>query len=180
MVTGRCYRPALELHGGLPATLEALASRLPAREDVARPDFVAEVRSRLDEGFDAALHNKGSLVHPLRFIHDLQSVVDDQTTVISDVGSHYMWLARHLYAYNPRRLLFSNGQQTLGVALPWAMATRLVRPQEKIISISGDGGFLFSAMELETAVREKLDFVHLVRGLNLVRKHWFRRQVMSR
>lgn len=162
MVTGRCYRPSVELHGGLPATLDALVARLPARSDVARPDFVAEVRGRLDAGLEEALHRDGPLVHPLRFIHDLQSVVDDQTTVISDVGSHYMWLARHLYSYNPRRLLFSNGQQTLGVALPWAMATRLVRPAEKIISISGDGGFLFSAMELETAVREKLDFVHFV------------------
>lgn len=162
MVTGRCYRPALELHGGLLATLDSLAARLPARDEVARPAFVAEVRAQLDQDIGAALEHKGSLTHPLRFIHDIQSVVDDQTTVISDVGSHYMWLARHLYSYNPRRLLFSNGQQTLGVALPWAMATRLIRPKEKIISISGDGGFLFSAMELETAVREKLDFVHFV------------------
>ena len=103
-----------------------------------------------------------SPIHPLRFIHDLQSVVDDNTTVISDIGSHYMWLARHLYCYQPRHLLFSNGQQTLGVALPWAMATTLVRPNENVISISGDGGFLFSAMELETAVREKLHFVHFI------------------
>jgi len=50
----------------------------------------------------------------------------------------------------------------LGVALPWAIAAKLVRPNEKIISISGDGGFLFSAMELETAVREKVDFVHCI------------------
>ena len=89
-------------------------------------------------------------------------MVDDNTTVISDIGSHYMWLARHLYCYQPRHLLFSNGQQTLGVALPWAMATTLVRPNENVISISGDGGFLFSAMELETAVREKLHFVHFI------------------
>ena len=56
----------------------------------------------------------------------------------------------------------TNGQQTLGVGLPWAIAACLVRPQEKVISISGDGGFLFSAMELETAVRLKCNLVHLV------------------
>jgi acetolactate synthase I/II/III large subunit len=38
----------------------------------------------------------------------------------------------------------------------------LARPGQKVISISGDGGFLFSAAELETAVREKMDFVHIV------------------
>jgi acetolactate synthase-1/2/3 large subunit len=56
----------------------------------------------------------------------------------------------------------TNGQQTLGVGLPWAIAASLVRPSEKVISVSGDGGFLFSAMELETAVRLKCNLVHLV------------------
>jgi acetolactate synthase-1/2/3 large subunit len=59
-------------------------------------------------------------------------------------------------------LLFTNGQQTLGVGLPWAIAASLVRPGEKVLSISGDGGFLFSAAELETAVRLKCDLVHLI------------------
>jgi acetolactate synthase I/II/III large subunit len=48
------------------------------------------------------------------------------------------------------------------VGLPWAIAACLVRPGEKVISISGDGGFLFSAGELETAVRLKCNLVHLV------------------
>src|ERR1700710_2631726 len=50
----------------------------------------------------------------------------------------------------------------LGVALPWAIAATLVRPNEKVLSISGDGGFLFSAMELETAVRLKSHLVHMI------------------
>ena len=58
--------------------------------------------------------------------------------------------------------MFSNGQQTLGVALPWAIAACLADPGSKVISVSGDGGFLFSAVELETAVRLKCNFVHLV------------------
>ncbi len=59
-------------------------------------------------------------------------------------------------------MLITNGQQTLGVALPWAIAASVVRPHEKVLSISGDGGFLFSAMELETAVRLKANIVHMV------------------
>jgi acetolactate synthase-1/2/3 large subunit len=120
------------------------------------------LREDVDAGLNEALTFPQTPIHPLRFIHDLQNVIDDNTTVISDIGSHYMWIARHLYCYRPHHLLFSNGQQTLGVALPWAMATTLVRPEEKVISISGDGGFLFSAMELETAVREKCHFVHFM------------------
>ena len=69
---------------------------------------------------------------------------------------------RHFYCFEPRRLLFSNGQQTLGVALPWAIAATLARPGEPVISMSGDGGFLFSAQELETAVRLGCNFTHLI------------------
>ncbi|MFX8891543.1 thiamine pyrophosphate-dependent enzyme, partial [Acinetobacter baumannii] len=50
----------------------------------------------------------------------------------------------------------------MGVALPWGIAASLVRPAEKILSVSGDGGFLFSAMELETAVRLRANLVHMV------------------
>ena len=78
------------------------------------------------------------------------------------MGSFHLWLARHLYSFRARQILITNGQQTLGVALPWGIAASIVRPADKILSISGDGGFLFSAMELETAVRLKANIVHMV------------------
>ena len=71
-------------------------------------------------------------------------------------------MARHLYGFRARQVLISNGQQTLGVALPWAIAATLVRPAEKVLSISGDGGFIFSGMELETAVRLKSNLFHMI------------------
>lgn len=81
-------------------------------------------------------------------------------TLCPDMGSFHIWLARYLYSFRARQILMTNGQQTLGVGLPWAIAASLVRPNEKVISVSGDGGFLFSAMELETAVRLKCNLVH--------------------
>jgi len=83
-------------------------------------------------------------------------------TVCLDKGSFHIWLARYLYSFRSRQVLISNGQQTMGVGLPWAIAASLVRPNEKVISISGDGGFMFSSMERETAVRLKCNLVHLV------------------
>jgi len=71
-------------------------------------------------------------------------------------------MARHFKSYVPRHFLISNGMQTLGVGLPWALTAAMVRPNAKSISVSGDGGFFFSAMELETAVRLNLDTVHIV------------------
>lgn len=104
----------------------------------------------------------GIPLHPMRLTYELQKLMRHDITVCLDMGSFHIWLARHLYSFRPRQILFTNGQQTLGVGLPWAIAACLVRPGEKVISISGDGGFLFSAMELETAVRLKCNLVHLV------------------
>jgi acetolactate synthase-1/2/3 large subunit len=104
----------------------------------------------------------GVPIHPMRLVRELQSLLSDDMTLCLDMGSFHIWLARYLYSFRARQILMTNGQQTLGVGLPWAIAACLVRPNEKVLSISGDGGFLFSAMELETAVRLKCNLVHLV------------------
>jgi hypothetical protein len=57
---------------------------------------------------------------------------------------HLASSARYLYSFRARQILMTNGQQTLGVGLPWAIAASLVRPSEKVISVSGDGGFLLA------------------------------------
>src|ERR1700723_1671146 len=104
----------------------------------------------------------GFPIHPLRLIAELQDILTPDVTVCSDMGSFSMYLARYLYSFRARQFLITNGQQTLSVALPWAIAATLVRPQEKVLSISGDGGFLFSANELETAVRLNSHLVHMI------------------
>lgn len=156
------YVPEVENIGDIAKTLKLLSEQLEPRAAILNVSSVENLQKELKSKIDLGGDLKGPIMHPLRFIHDLRKAIDDETTVISDIGTHYMWLARYFFSHEPHRLLFSNGQQTLGVALPWAIATRFVRPKDKIVSISGDGGFLFSAAELETAVRENLHFVHCV------------------
>ena len=157
------YIPRMELIGQIASTLHELGRLIPVEKSKQHlPPLVTSLRQELLAKIAQGKTKSGELIHPLRFIHDLQQTIDDSVTVVSDIGTHHMWLARYFFSYNPHHLLFSNGQQTLGVGLPWAMAACYARPGTKVISISGDGGFLFSAMELETAVREKLHFVHFV------------------
>ena len=159
----RHFQPALELTGDMTANLRALTRQLASRSDdpTATP-LVLEVQDALLTFKVEGVREAGFPIHPLRLIYELRHLIGDDVTVLCDIGSIYVWMARYFQAYEPHRLLFSNGQQTLGVALPWAIATCLARPGEQVVSMSGDGGFLFSAMELETAVREKCHFVHLV------------------
>ncbi|WP_196592949.1 acetolactate synthase AlsS [Pectinatus sottacetonis] len=158
-----CYQPDIELIGNIESTINELEKRLDNLS--ASPEniiFLDDMRKQLSSNDTLIKLRHDNLVHPLEFIHTLRRMITDNTTVTCDVGSHYIWMARHFRTYEPKTLLFSNGMQTLGVALPWAMAASLVNNRAKTISISGDGGFLFSAMELETAVRLKLPIVHFV------------------
>jgi acetolactate synthase I/II/III large subunit len=154
------YRPAVEIVGDIGESVNLLASQVQqdARPDVALRSVVDELRMVRETG---ALQN-GMPAHPLRLVADLQAVVDDDVTLCLDMGSFHIWLARYLQVFKPRQMLVSNGQQTLGVAMPWAIAACLARPSDKVISISGDGGFHFSSVELETAVRLKCHFVHII------------------
>lgn len=157
------FQPERELIGNVEATLDLL---LPAIQGYQLPEGSVEYLKGLkdtvvdDVKFDR--QPEEGTVHPLDLIEVLQNQTEDDMTVTVDVGSHYIWMARYFKSYEPRHLLFSNGMQTLGVALPWAISVALVRPKTKVISISGDGGFLFSAQEMETAVRLKLPIVHII------------------
>lgn len=159
------YQPAIELVGDIAATLGELApplSGLRLGADV--NNAVAEQRDRLsaiDEQARAAAESELGL-NPAAVVLALRDHLADDATVACDIGSNYIYMARHFRCYRPRHLLFSNGQQTLGVALPWAIAAALVRPGTEIVSVSGDGGFLFSAQELETAHRLGVTLTHII------------------
>jgi acetolactate synthase-1/2/3 large subunit len=159
------YQPTVELRGGIAATLTELTRLLsglrlsdPANAAIAEQrDALVRIddEARAHPATDAGLN-------PAAIVLKIRELVDDDATVACDVGSHYIYMARHFRAYQPRRLMFSDGQQTLGVALPWAMAASMVRPGTQVVSVSGDGGFLFSAQELETATRLGLSFTHVI------------------
>jgi acetolactate synthase I/II/III large subunit len=156
------YRPQIELIGNIGRTVRALADQLEPKSFISNSKVLIKIAKERKKFAEDAAASNGTPIHPKRIVHELQSIMRDDITLCLDMGSFHIWLARHLYSFRPRQILFTNGQQTLGVGLPWAIAASLVRPAEKVISISGDGGFLFSAMELETAVRLKCNLVHLV------------------
>ena len=165
------YQPEVELRGAVPETVSALASLLQEQSFGAGRELQAIHAEAMALVGPQAPKSNGSLTHPLSIVLALRSLVDDDTIVACDMGSIHIWMARHFFDFEPRKLLFSNGQQTLGVGIPWAMAASLTYPAKKVVAVVGDGGFLYSSMELETAVRLKLNITVIVfrdGGYNMV------------
>ena len=156
-----CYQPLIELRGDIQHNLQQLSLlSTPQTMSATRLQDILSRRQASLQQFTIMDNQCG--IHPLHFIHGLKKQINDQDIICCDIGSHYMWMARYFYIHQPNHLLFSNGQQTLGVGLPWAIGAKFASPNANVISISGDGGFLFSAMELETAVREKIKLIHFI------------------
>ncbi len=164
------YRPHTELVGDIHRTIRKLMEVCSPRViDIESESVLKGIKEKLNKQRDT-YQEDSNLVHPLHFIQVLRnllddpefSVVDDQTVMSVDIGSIYIWMARNMKVYEPKKLLFTNGMQTLGVALPWAMGASFLHPGKKMISMSGDGGFLFSSQEIDTAIRENLNITHFV------------------
>jgi acetolactate synthase-1/2/3 large subunit len=154
------YVPDVELVGDISHILTHLGNLVsekpPAHVDA--PDYGRMIRDALESHSD-----DGFPVKPQRVLRDLRALLRPDDLLISDVGAHKLWISRLWPAHEPNTVLISNGAAAMGFALPAAVAARMVLPKERrVVTISGDGGFLMNVQELETAKRLGLAFVNIV------------------
>lgn len=162
--TDNRYLPDAELVGDIAQTVRNIAARI---------DSPLQLSAAAAAILDDRQHQRQLLalqgasldqfaLHPLRIVRAMQDIINSDVSLTVDMGSFHIWIARYLYSFRARQIMISNGQQTMGVALPWAIGAWLVDPGRKVVSVSGDGGFLQSSMELETAVRLNANILHII------------------
>ena len=162
------YQPAVEVVADVREALELLNGLVKGQKDSAPyRDLRRFILEQLEEGAT----DDGFPIKPQRILRDLRACMGREDILISDVGSHKLWIARTFPAYEPNSVLISNGLAAMGFALPAAVAAKLVHPQRKVVTVSGDGGFLMNVQELETARRLDLAIVNVIfrdGGYNLI------------
>jgi acetolactate synthase I/II/III large subunit len=101
-------------------------------------------------------------LRPQHIARDLRQALAPDDLVICDVGAHKLWMARMFPCEVPNTCIISNGFAAMGMALPGAVAAKLLFPTRRVVAVTGDGGFLMNVQELETAVRLHLPLVVLI------------------
>ncbi|MFT4521070.1 MAG: acetolactate synthase-1/2/3 large subunit, partial [Halioglobus sp.] len=101
-------------------------------------------------------------ITPQKVLWDARQVMGPEDILLSDVGAHKMWIARHYQCHEPNTCLIPNGFCSMGFSLPGAVAASIIHPEKKILSISGDAGFLMNVQEMETAKRLGCNLVAMV------------------
>ena len=158
------YHPDVELVGNLAHALWMLNRRVEGHNlpkfDRAKRDIV-----RAQMGEELAIHaadKTEGTIRPQKMLWDARQVMGPEDILLSDVGAHKMWIARHYHCHEPNTCLIPNGFCSMGFALPGAIAANIVYPDRRILGIAGDAGFLMNVQEMETAKRLGSNIVMLV------------------
>ena len=101
-------------------------------------------------------------IKPQKIIWDLRTAMDLKDIVICDVGAHKMWMSRMFRCEHPNTCIISNGFASMGIAVPGAIAAKLAHPEQNVVAVTGDAGFLMNSQEIETAMRLNIAIVILI------------------
>jgi len=166
---GSHYPVAVAIVADAKRALEALKATL--AEKLTRPESIAETpRAReiaaMVEAwyteFAPQMHSNAVPIKTPRLFRDIQDFIDENTIVVVDAGGSSYWAPAYLELTPENQALYPRGAAAIGSALPMALGAQLAAPGKRVICISGDGGFGYNIMELETAVRLNLPVVNII------------------
>ena len=190
------YRPDVEIGSDIGSAIESLLDEIekqqaknPSFDSFPRneiPEIFQKVRSEVIERINAFKHDESYPIKPEKLIANVRNAINPDDIVISDVGTHKLWISKIYQTYEPNTCIIPNGFASMGFALPGAIAAKLVYPKKSILALTGDGGFLMNVQEIETAVRLKLAIIIVVwvdNDYNLIstkQKHEFGKSVFTK
>jgi acetolactate synthase-1/2/3 large subunit len=134
------------------------AGRLPLQNI----DSWQKLRNNILNDFAMEKDDDAFPMKPQKILWDVREFLQADDYLLSDVGAHKMWISRYYQCHQENTCLISNGFCSMGFALPGAIGAKLARPENKVLAICGDAGFLMNVQDLETAVRLKLNVIYMV------------------
>jgi acetolactate synthase I/II/III large subunit len=154
----RYFRPALGIVADAKAALAALHRALDhlAPKPASRKDELETLKaatlSRLDQ----------QLGPQCEYLRAIRAELPDDGIYVEDL-TQVGYVGRMAFpVYHPRTYIHSGYQGTLGFGFATALGAKVGRPDRPVVSVSGDGGFMFNVQELSTAVRHGIDIVAIV------------------
>lgn len=126
----KLYQPEVEVVGDIADALVQIGRRTSRRQE---PERALEIKQMMVEEHESYASDDSFPMKPQRILNDVRKVMGREDIVISDVGAHKMWIARHYNCYEPNTCIISNGFATMGISVPGAIGAKLVYPEKKIL-----------------------------------------------
>ncbi len=164
--TDEVYFPQYEVIGDIGNALWQMTEKIDLSKTNWDFSYTEKVKKDVDRKLLDESTNSSFPVKPQRYITDIRSVMGKKDILCLDNGMYKLWFARNYKALAPNTLLLDNALATMGAGVPSAIATKMINPNRRVMTICGDGGFMMNSQELETAIRLNLDLVVLVLNNN--------------
>jgi len=156
------YDPLVEVVCDISSTLWNLNRTMDSGEWRFDTQWYRPIRKRILGDIRSYDLKEGEAFHVPGAVNIISEIMQEEDLLLSDVGSHKLWIARNYLTSTPNGCIISNGLASMGIALPGGIAAALENPDRRIIAAMGDGGFLMNSQELETAKRLNLNFTVIV------------------
>jgi acetolactate synthase-1/2/3 large subunit len=158
----RYYQPEVEIIADVSATLWELNGIVEKENIKFDRSWFNSLRNKMIEDFNSYRLREGDPFTVPGTLHLIREIMNPGDILISDVGSHKVWIGRNYPVYEPNSVIMSNGLASMGIALPGGIAARLAYPEKQVVAVMGDGGFLMNSQEIETASRIGAGFTIIV------------------
>jgi len=125
-------------------------------------DLMRPLRKALIADMNQHANDNSFPIKPQKLIWELRTAMASNDIAVCDVGAHKMWMARMFRCEQPNTCLISNGFASMGIAVPGAIAAKLSNPEQAVVAVTGDAGFMMNSQEIETAMRLNVPIVILI------------------
>lgn len=153
---GNRFSPEIQVVGDIGISLSRLGRAAVKKENWAG-GLKRELEAKTFEGLEDT-----SPVKPQLVVRAIRNCLRRKDVAVCDVGAHMLWMQKLYPTFLENTLLASNGLIGMGIGVPAAIAAKLTLPDRRVVAAVGDGGFMMSSAELETAARVNAPFVSVV------------------
>lgn len=157
----RVYFPHAEVVGDIADSVRMLTKTI-VSQDHWDFSFYKKVKLEVDKHITKYFDDTRFPLLPQKIVNEVRKALPDDGIVTLDNGIYKIWFARNYKALKPNTLLLDNALATMGAGFPAAIAAKMAHPDRKVLAVCGDGGFMMTAQELETAVRLGINLTILI------------------
>ena len=151
----------LSLVGDMNTILEALLYYMDQKDRKSWHDEISILKVAESTSFKNNPRSKKDFTHSI-VLQCLNSALEEDTIVTTDVGQHQMWTAQQWNFKKPRTFVTSGGLGTMGFGLGAAIGSQLGNLDKRVLLVTGDGSFRMSCNELSTISKYNLPIVTVI------------------
>jgi thiamine pyrophosphate-dependent acetolactate synthase large subunit-like protein len=105
------------------------------------------------------MHSDKTPIHPLRLCNEVKDTIMRDTILVVDGHEILNFARQSIPIFNARCSLNAGPHGCMGVGIPFGIGAKAAAPDKPVVVLSGDGAFGWNGMEMDTAIRHKLNIV---------------------